>query len=273
MLFFFSFLYSTVSSSVQTYISSCLDSWWGSCMPLAPDWTFGFCPPPQLLTGLPKASSDEATPLLRSLLLHYFPENEIEKHMVQVIFIDICQNFLTHGLHASDTSLLFSFVALPPGSGMIYKQSLSAISISTMMLFLITQTLGTSLSFDPIKTLHCSHSTYSFFCGYLFVYTLPLPPLWGHSSLRLYLITVSIYLQLLVWWALNTFWFNEKNKTLIFRPTYESESLLDNRTSVYEKREKRNNNKKEKKRERQFIWKDWVRKVGNVRMCPTNQQN
>lgn len=133
-------------------------------------------PRPQLLTGLPKASSDEATPLLRSLLLHYFPENEIEKHMVQVIFIDICQNFLTHGLHASDTSLLFSFVALPPGSGMIYKQSLSAISISTMMLFLITQTLGTSLSFDPIKTLHCSHSTYSFFVV-IYLFTLYHSPL------------------------------------------------------------------------------------------------
>ena len=83
-------------------------------MTLAPAWTFGFTPAPQQhcwLVDLPQASSDEATPLHRNpLVLHYFPENEIGKHMVQVIFTDLYVTIFTHGLHASNFSILLPFL-------------------------------------------------------------------------------------------------------------------------------------------------------------------
>lgn len=95
---FFSFLPSVVVSSVQTYISSCLDNWWGSYMTLAPAWTFGFTPAPQQhcwLVDLPQASSDEATPLLRNFCC----------------FI-ISQTYMSQFLHTGCMPLTFLFCCL-----------------------------------------------------------------------------------------------------------------------------------------------------------------
>ena len=125
------------------------------------------------------------SPAQKPLRLHYFPENEIGKHKVQVIFTDLCVSFFIRGLHASGTSLLFSPVAFPPGSGMTSNRTLSTTCASTLLAqtpSLITQTLGTSLSFDSTKTLHFSSSTYSHFSGYLFVYTFQLLPPWDDNS-------------------------------------------------------------------------------------------
>lgn len=124
-------------------------------------WTFRFtlhtadCSPPSGMLWLGHLSAHKPS------LHHCFPESEIWKHMVQVIFRDLHIMIFLHTAYiwpggttlcSVNTFLLFCSVAFPPGSGRIYKQSLSAESIPATMLSLSTQTLGTPLSVDPTET-------------------------------------------------------------------------------------------------------------------------
>lgn len=79
---------------------SCLDIWIHPCSPTT------------LLVGWPSLGFLRwgHSSVQKLLLLHYYPENEIGKHMVQVIFTDLYVTIFTHGLHASNFSVLLPFL-------------------------------------------------------------------------------------------------------------------------------------------------------------------
>ena len=175
-------------SSIQTYIVTCLNNWWGSSMTLAPAGHRDSRSPHTTagrltFLGLPQMRPPSCSETFAASL---FSRKWNRKTQGPSYFHrPICHSFFIHGLHAFNLSLLFSSVSFPPRSGMTSNQTLSTTRASIMItqtLSLITQTLGSSLSFDSTKTLHFSSSTYFHFSGYLFIYTFQLLPPWKHNS-------------------------------------------------------------------------------------------
>lgn len=139
---FFSFLLSYfLHSDLHCYLSEQLV---GLLHDPASCWTLGLhAPPPPTHTAgrltFPRLPQMRPLSCSETLLLHYFPENEIGKHKVQVIFTDL---YVTIFLYVVCMPLIHSYfsVAFPPRSGMTSNQTLSTTCATSM----ITQTFSSS---------------------------------------------------------------------------------------------------------------------------------